>query len=61
MFELLLFCKRKINFGDIDFYYSVLTYVAILVATTFSNLFDISVIKILVIASFLILHFSIRY
>lgn len=61
IFELVSFYERRTNFREIDFFCSALTHLAVLVTTTFSNLFDTGVIETLVIAGFIILHLSIEY
>ncbi len=61
MSKLLSFCEEETNSGEINLFYSALTHLAVFVAVTFNNLFDISIVKILVIAGLTILYLSIRY
>ena len=59
--ESLSFCEERTNSKEIDFSYSTLTYLAVLVAVTFSNLFDASVVKTLVVTGLIILYLSMGY
>ncbi len=61
MSESLLFHERRTNSGEIDFFYSAFIRLAILVTTTFNDLFDVGIVETLVIASFTILHLSMGY
>ncbi len=57
----LSFCERRTNSGEIDFFYFAFTHLAILIAITFSDLFDAGIVKTLVVAGLTILYFSMRY
>ncbi len=61
MFESLLFCERETNSREIDFFCSAFICLAVLAATTFNDLFDVGVVKTLVIADLTILYISMRY
>lgn len=61
MFKSLLFHERGMNFREIDFFNSVFTYLAVLNIITFSDLFDIVIVKTLVVVSFTILYLSIGH
>ncbi len=61
IFELLLFRERGTNSGENDFLCSALTYLVVLIATTFNNLFDVGIIETLVIASLTILYLNMGY
>lgn len=57
----LLLCDKKTNFKDMDFFYPAVIYLAVLVATSLNDLFDIDVIKNLVVTGFTILPFYMEY
>ena len=61
MSELLSLCEKRTNFREIDFLCFTFTYLAVLVTATFNDFFDVSIVKILVIASLIILYLSIKY
>ncbi len=61
IFKLLSFREEETNSGEIDFLCSALARLAILVAATFNNLLDASVIKTLVVAGLTILQLSMGY
>ena len=57
----LSFHEKRLNFGELDYFCSTFTRFAVLITINFSDLFDISIVKTLVIAGLIILHLSIRY
>ncbi len=50
MSESLSFREGGTNFGEIDFFCSALTHLAILVAATFNDLFDAGIVETLIVA-----------
>lgn len=61
IFESLSFHKKETNLGEIDYFYSALIYLAIFIIATFTDLFDIDVIKTLVVLGLTILHLIMGY
>ena len=61
MFKSLSFYKRRKDFREIDFFYSVFTCLAILIVTTFNDFIDTNIIKIFIVTGLIILYLSIRY
>ena len=61
IFESLSFCERRINFRKMDFSYSILICLAVLVIVTFNDFFDAGVVETLIIAGLTILHLSMGY
>ena len=61
MFESLLFFKKRTNFREMNFSYSALTCLAIQIAATFNNLFNVGIIEILVVVGLTILYLSMGY
>ena len=61
MSESLSFYEEGSNSREIDFFCSAFICLAILIAATFNDLFDIGVIKTLVLVGLIILYLNMEY